>query len=510
MNYLNSLSNGNNFFTYLILSPIINMLTTFITNTVQSTITWLIRLFTMRIDLSAKSVIYFDVMDYINSELVKSNTVVPEYDLLGGNNDDENYRRTTPKSSFWLNLGGFNYIYVVPSTQTSTSMMRNGNGQFGISSTDIKTVNDISIYFFPRYNCIERLNNLINKSKEFHQNKQKVTIYENSGGAWIATKTLNPRNMKTVYLPKQIESDILDCIQNFQTDQTFFRDNGFASRYTFLFSGLPGVGKTSTIISLASQLNMDIYYLSLKSKISDFMTIGQLMNNIKKDSILMIEDLDRTIGKHIIDQKNSNPNGLSMFGQMNDIDISDLLNCFDGVMSPNNVLIFITANNTDNLPSALLRPGRVNKHIKFPAITEEVFNKIVVKFYEDQINGMLDMYNQTLQNILAKKVSVAKIMDTIIETRRLKMGIEYFLNELMVYDPATDIGYVEGVQAVADAPKIIKIDEPEKNNDLMERIDEILKCDNHLSEIKKLIDLVPPIDPNPLISEASKTVECSS
>ena len=455
MNYLESLSNGNNFFSYLVLSPIITMFTSFVTSAVQSIVTWIIRLLTMKVDLSAKTVIYHDVMEYVNYELSKSNTVVPEYDLIGGNSDDELYRRTTPKSSFWLNLGWFNYIYVVPNGNTSTNISRSGINQYGISSSDIKTNSDISIYFVPRINSIERLNDLINKSKEFHQNKQKVTIYENSGGAWIATKTLNPRNMKTVYLPHQIENEILDCIQNFQNDQTFFRDNGFSSRYTFLFSGLPGVGKTSTIISLASQLNMDIYYLSLKSKISDFMTIGQLMNNIKKDSILMIEDLDRSVGKAVTTKQN---NTNTMFGQMNDIDISDLLNCFDGVMSPSNVLIFITANNTDNLPKALLRPGRINKHIRFPAITNEVFDKIINKFYGDDIKNMPELYNETLENILTKNVSISKIMDCVIETRRIKMGIEHFLNELKTYDPATEAGYNEHIHTGPSVGKILDVD----------------------------------------------------
>jgi ATP-dependent Zn protease len=429
-----------------------------VTSAVQSVVTWVVRFFTMKVDLSAKTVIYHDVMEYINYELSKSNTVVPEYDLIGGNSDEELYRRTTPKSSFWLNLGFLNYVYVVPNGNMSTSVSRSGMNQFGISSSDIKTSSDISLYFVPRINCIERLNQLINKSKEFHQNKQKVTLYENSGGAWIATKTLNPRNMKTVYLPKQIESEILDCIQNFQNDQAFFKDNGFSSRYTFLFSGLPGVGKTSTIISLASQLNMDIYYLSLKSKISDFMTIGQLMNNIKKDSILMIEDLDRSVGKAVKDTKQNNSN--TLFGQMNDIDISDLLNCFDGVMSPSNVLIFITANNTDNLPKALLRPGRINKHIRFPAITMEVFNKIVTKFYDDEYKNMPELYNETLENILARNVSVATIMATVVETRRLKMGIEHFLNELKKYDPSIEVGYTEHIHlgSKPDSPPMVDIE----------------------------------------------------
>ena len=481
MNYLDTISRGNNFFSYLILSPIISMFTSFVTSTVQSLVSWLIKLLTMKVDLSAKTVIYHDVMEYINYELSKSNIVVPEYDLIGGNNDEELYKRTTPKASFWLNLGWLNYIYVVPTGNLSTSVSRSSMNQYGISSSDIKTNSDISIYFFPPINCIERLNQLVNKSKEFHQNKQTVTIYENSGGAWITTKTINPRNMKTVYLPKQIENEILDCIQNFQNDQAFFKDNGFSSRYTFLFSGLPGVGKTSTIISLASQLNMDIYYLSLKSKISDFMTIGQLMNNIKKDSILMIEDLDRSVGKTINTRKNNN----SLFGQMNDIDISDLLNCFDGVMSPSNVLIFITANNTDNLPKALLRPGRVNKHIRFPAITEEVFNKILNKFYGDEHLKMPNLYKETLENILSKNVSISKIMDCVVETRRLKLNVEHFLDELKVYDPSLDVGYNE--QPSIDNKNDNNEDHNGDNNDNHNE-------DNHDDEKQYLNDLLQDLN----------------
>jgi SpoVK/Ycf46/Vps4 family AAA+-type ATPase len=48
------------------------------------------------------------------------------------------------------------------------------------------------------------------------------------------------------------------------------------------------------------------------------------------------------------------------------VSFSAILNTFDGLFSPSNgLIIFITANNPENLDKALIRPGRVDKIIKF-------------------------------------------------------------------------------------------------------------------------------------------------
>jgi DNA replication protein DnaC len=434
---MNNFNMNDNFLGYLIMSPIINIITTLCTNMVHYLFNLIIQFMTMRVDIRANSPYYNDITNYLNNRLEESSSVLSEYELTKNNADDIHKKSSIPRSSFFLKLGTFNYIYVVPGKKSTIGY--SSVSPYDYNDHPVKK-SDISVYFFPKIKCLERLDGLIEKSKEHHKKKKKISIYENKGGIWQITKNINPRNMKTVYLPKRIENDIMGSIENYQNDIDFFKENGFPSRYTFLFSGKPGVGKTSTIISLASQLNMDIYFLSLSSKISDMSSIGSLMNSIKKNSILMIEDLDRSITKVNPQQNNQT---MSFYGQMNEIKLSDLLNSFDGVMSPNNVLIFITANNPEKLPAVLMRPGRINKHVEFPSITQEVFDIIVNKFYGSEVDDLEKFKkenHEVLINIINKNVSIAKIMNIIVETRRLRRGIKYFLNELHIYDPSSDIG----------------------------------------------------------------------
>ena len=108
-----------------------------------------------------------------------------------------------------------------------------------------------------------------------------------------------------------------------------------------------------------------------------------------------------------------------------------------------------------------------------------MFNKIVVKFYGDQYDRQL--YDQALGNIVAKNVCIAKIMDIIVECRRLKMGVEYFLNELKIYDPASEAGYNESKVEI-QKPQLITMSE--KSDD--SKTESII---NEFDDMPELIDV---------------------
>jgi chaperone BCS1 len=72
-----------------------------------------------------------------------------------------------------------------------------------------------------------------------------------------------------------------------------------------------------------------------------------------------MEDIDCTVPERREDNNNER------------VTLSGLLNCLDGVHTPDGCLIFMTTNYRERLDPALIRPGRVDVQIEFTAATDD-------------------------------------------------------------------------------------------------------------------------------------------
>ena len=68
------------------------------------------------------------------------------------------------------------------------------------------------------------------------------------------------------------------------------------------------------------------------------------------------------------------------------ISISDLLQLLDGIVIKHRLMIFMTSNSVTRIPKVLLRPGRVDKILKFTFCTKDQIINIHSKFCPDE-NG---------------------------------------------------------------------------------------------------------------------------
>ena len=178
------------------------------------------------------------------------------------------------------------------------------------------------------------------------------------------------RLLETVYLPKKQKDALINDLNKFFKDETKKRYQKLGINYkrTYLFEGVPGSGKTSFIIALASHYDATLCFITFGPKFTDnnFLTI---MRNIievtekkNKKTFLIIEDIDC-----IFKERKSHDE------QRTNITFSGLLNGLDGIATQENIICFITTNYKSNLDSALLRPGRIDYIMKFDyAIKEQV------------------------------------------------------------------------------------------------------------------------------------------
>jgi len=155
----------------------------------------------------------------------------------------------------------------------------------------------------------------------------------------------------SIYLPVELKTTIVKHIDTFIANKDRYVKFGRMYKTAFLLTGVPGSGKSSLVKAIAHKYMRPVYVITLTKEMTDD-SLNQVSQEIIKNSILLIEDIDA----FFIDRS---PNGIN-------VSFSALLNLIDGPMSASNGLItFLTANNPDRLDPALIRPGRVDQIFKF-------------------------------------------------------------------------------------------------------------------------------------------------
>ena len=115
--------------------------------------------------------------------------------------------------------------------------------------------------------------------------------------------------------------------------------------------GPPGTGKTSTINTIASHFDANVYVIPISKELTDYGlidAISYLEEKEDKRRIIIIEDIDAIFTDR---KKGDDDNGITLQG---------LLNCFDGFACVEGTLLFITANKPEVIDNALLRSCRVD------------------------------------------------------------------------------------------------------------------------------------------------------
>jgi chaperone BCS1 len=178
----------------------------------------------------------------------------------------------------------------------------------------------------------------------------KMVVYVNNYGSWEIHSVRERRSLDTVIFADNVGSEIVSDLEAFLENKKRYNDLGIQWKRGYLLHGPPGNGKSTTIFALASHFEMPLYVLHLSSLKSD-QELMALFSKIPKNSILSIEDIDSTF-----DGRQSNNENISF---------STFLNLFDGTVSKDGQLIFVTTNKYESLDEALIRNGRVDKIIEF-------------------------------------------------------------------------------------------------------------------------------------------------
>ncbi|EER24039.1 hypothetical protein D8B26_002210 [Coccidioides posadasii str. Silveira] len=141
----------------------------------------------------------------------------------------------------------------------------------------------------------------------------------------------------------------------------------------------PGTGKSSLAFVIASELQLDIYTLSLNSSGLDEEQLVALFHAIPKHCIVLLEDVNCSgiSREHSDSAANAEMKDKTSGG----LTLSSLLNALDGPATPEGYILIVTINYREKLDKALIRPGWVDMEVPFSYADKDMIRDLFSCLY---------------------------------------------------------------------------------------------------------------------------------
>ncbi|KAF9529013.1 P-loop containing nucleoside triphosphate hydrolase protein [Crepidotus variabilis] len=211
------------------------------------------------------------------------------------------------------------------------------------------------------------------------EHRVHIFLADTTYSCWRWNGARQKRPMSSIVLQPGVKDMLLADCKDFLASEEWYAERGIPFRRGYLLHGVPGSGKTSLIHSLAGELGLDIYVVSLSSKGMSDNTLTTLMGNVPQRCILLLEDLDAAFTRGVSrDEKSTGAptaatEETAKAAEATDgstLSLSGLLNSLDGVAAAEGRLLFATTNHIERLDPALSRPGRMDVWINFTHATK--------------------------------------------------------------------------------------------------------------------------------------------
>ncbi|OJA09348.1 hypothetical protein AZE42_08478 [Rhizopogon vesiculosus] len=238
-----------------------------------------------------------------------------------------------------------------------------------------------------KISVIARNNDILKKlvleaKREYEKDAEhRVHIFmaDTTYGCWRWNGARQKRPMSSIVLQPGVKDMLLADCKDFLCSEDWYAERGIPFRRGYLLHGVPGSGKTSLIHSLAGELGLDIYVVSLSSKGMSDNTLTTLMGHVPSRCILLLEDLDAAFTRSVSRDatstgaptaSNANSTTTAETNDGSTLSLSGLLNSLDGVAAAEGRLLFATTNHIERLDPALSRPGRMDVWVNFTHATK--------------------------------------------------------------------------------------------------------------------------------------------
>jgi len=256
--------------------------------------------------------------------------------------------------------------------------------------------------------------------------------YRSGKGVWSHVAFEHPATFATLAMDPADKEAIVDDLEAFRGAKDYYAKVGKAWKRGYLLHGPPGTGKSTMIAAMANLLDYDVYDLELTA-VKNNTELRKLFIETTGKSIIVIEDIDCSVdltGKRSKADKKNKSSSSEDDGNNNPklpadpdkddgtkVTLSGLLNFIDGLWSAcgGERIIIFTTNHKEKLDPALVRRGRMDKHIEMSYCGFEAF-KVLAGNYLDitdhelfgEIRRLLGEVNMTPADVAENLMPMSK------------------------------------------------------------------------------------------------------
>ncbi|RDX90322.1 AAA-ATPase ASD, mitochondrial, partial [Mucuna pruriens] len=254
---------------------------------------------------------------------------------------------------------------------------------------------------------------LRNRQRKLYTNNPSSGWYGYKQSKWSHIVFEHPATFETLAMEQRKKEEIINDLVKFRNGKDYYAKIGKAWKRGYLLYGPPGTGKSTMIAAMANFMNYDVYDLELTA-VKDNTELRKLLIETSSKAIIVVEDIDcsldltgqRNMRRERGEEEEPKDPGKKDEEESNKsskVTLSGLLNFIDGIWSAcgGERIIIFTTNFVDKLDPALIRTGRMDKHIELSYCRFEAF-KVLAKNY-------LDVHSHHLFPTIANLLEVANV-----------------------------------------------------------------------------------------------------
>ena len=268
------------------------------------------------------------------------------------------------------------------------------------------------------------LSHVIQEGKAMKSKNRQRKLHTNNGGSWCHVAFGHTASFQTLAMDPEKKKEIMDDLIAFSKGEEFYARIGRAWKRGYLLYGPPGTGKSTMISAMSNLLGYDVYDLELTA-VKDNTELRRLLIEISGKSVIVIEDIDCSLDV-TAQRKNSVENDgdeeekakahkhSKEERKPSSVTLSGLLNFIDGLWSTcgGERIIVFTTNHVEKLDPALIRKGRMDKHIELSYCSFEAFKVLAMNYLKLESHPLFPTIGELLGKINMTPADVAEHLMT--------------------------------------------------------------------------------------------------